>query len=371
MAHDLGHPPFGHLAEEELSRCIRTAVAEEAKAGCRSSQGRKPTPKQEQQVYDEAYKNAEGYEGNAQSFRIITRLAVRRDHHSRHALDLTRATLNATLKYPLLHSPRADKYGAYEADQEAFAFARAGPAPPDNVVCLEAQIMDWADDITYSVHDVEDFYRAGRIPLDRLGLVTKEREGFRRRVEQRWPKIGRKSPLPAGTSPADIVASTFDDIVRVPGPYDGTRESRAQIYNVSSELIDRFVSETRLQPPGPGVAEALDIPVRTRATVAVLKELIWHYVIEASALATHQHGQREAIRALFRILYEAHGDERPYLFPAAFQDAAKGLDAAAPAAERARLVADAVASLTDQQAIRLYQRLLASAQGSVLDPIVR
>lgn len=134
LGHDLGHPPFGHTAEEELDRCA-------TKAGL-----------------------PDGFEGNAQSFRILTRLAIHRIDY--YGLNLTRATLNAVCKYPWMRSlvpqsKQQHKYSIYDLDKEAFLFIR-----PDknHRQTIEASIMDFADDITYSVHDLEDFYLAGLIP---------------------------------------------------------------------------------------------------------------------------------------------------------------------------------------------------------------
>src|SRR5262249_18124365 len=136
LAHDLGHPPFGHTAEEAL---------------------------------DELAKNFGGFEGNAQSFRIVTKLAFKSLKYP--GLDLTRATLAAILKYPWLkgqNKQKPDKWGAYASEREDFKFARElGHLAPFQLT-VEAALMDWADDVTYSVHDVEDFYRAGRIPMHLL-----------------------------------------------------------------------------------------------------------------------------------------------------------------------------------------------------------
>ena len=128
LAHDLGHPPFGHIAEEELGLLVRKAQGGES---------------------------ADDFEGNAQSFRIVTELAVRRPG-SPAGLDLTRAVLNATLKYPWRHGEnpkKPKKYGAYFADEVSFKYAREGMQCPVEDVgcvrCLEAQIMDWSDDIAY------------------------------------------------------------------------------------------------------------------------------------------------------------------------------------------------------------------------------
>lgn len=129
LGHDLGHPPFGHLAEKVLhSKALR----------------------------------AGGFEGNPQSFRIVTRLALRGPHPG---LDLSRQTLNGMLKYPWLysaeHPKRSRKWGAYSSDERAFHEARQNAVGDER--SLEACLMDWADDITYAVHDVDDFSRAGLI----------------------------------------------------------------------------------------------------------------------------------------------------------------------------------------------------------------
>ena len=131
LAHDLGHPPFGHVGEDVLHQMVEKH-------------------------------DADGFEGNAQSFRIITKLAVRFDIPG---LDLTRATLAACLKYPWLRNPddpgRTKKWGAYGLDEDDFHFAREGL---DEHLTAEAELMDWADDIAYSVHDLEDFHRCGALP---------------------------------------------------------------------------------------------------------------------------------------------------------------------------------------------------------------
>ena len=89
--------------------------------------------------------------------------------------------MNAVLKYPWFRETsgyRQRKWGAYRSEAEDFCFARAFFEPGDEKKSAEAEIMDWSDDIAYAVHDMEDFYRAGLIPLDRLAIDEDERERF-------------------------------------------------------------------------------------------------------------------------------------------------------------------------------------------------
>jgi len=361
LAHDLGHPPFGHAAEEELDHLI---VGELASG-----------PLEPGQASEES--RDEGYEGNAQSFRIVTELAVRRPE-STHGLDLTRATLNALLKYPWrwhksLGVPK--KYGAYGCDTAAFVFARQGTrqvgTEPNRVRSLEAQIMDWADDIAYSVHDTEDFYRAGLIPLDRLAGTVLERERFwdsaRARAQTAGIKVDRDFQL--------IFTGLFNRI-RVREPYAGTPEQHQLLYDFVSSNIHRFVNATRLVEP-PESGEAVWFPEDVAIEVFLLKQLLWFYVIDNPALAAHRLGQRRAIRTLFEEFHEAASHQRWPLFPALFRDRARNLfedrrvSSEIPAQERTRLVADTIASMTDKQALLVYQRFTGVSLNSVLDPLTR
>ncbi len=166
LAHDLGHPPFGHVAEHELDRL----------------------------VLEEKSPSAEGFEGNAQAFRILTKLAVRQIDSP--GLNLTAAVLNATLKYPYLQEnkgtetppkPAHRKWGAYRSERDDLAFARKlQDRNREDWQSLEAEIMDWSDDIAYAVSDTEDFFRAGLIPLDRFLREERFPDDFASRVFDRW-----------------------------------------------------------------------------------------------------------------------------------------------------------------------------------------
>ncbi len=327
LAHDLGHPPFGHIGEQELNRLLKD-------------------------------RNEEGYEGNAQSFRIVTKLAVRARDHA--GLNLTRATLNATLKYPWLQSghPETRKWGAYESEAWYFEWVREGSC--DKERCIEAQIMDWADDVTYAVHDVDDFFRAGHIPLHLL--MTRddgecdECKRFLDATKARWEKSN-----PERIARWKDYVEAFDSIkviMPIRGPYRGTKEERAVLNEMESELITRFINNPRIPEAFSGACPRLKVDDSVSAEVSILKALNWYYVIESPALKTQQFGLRKIVRDLFAV-YADSPDEK--LCPSWV--AAELEENASPA----RRAADIVSSLSDSQAIRLHQRLMGLNPGSIRD----
>jgi dGTPase len=358
LAHDLGHPPFGHVAE----RALDVLVSNESRL-CPDDTAKK--------------RRFEGYEGNAQSFRIVTELAVRRSS-STYGLDLTRATLSAILKYPWKWSANPEnpaKYGAYECDAAAFDFARAAlqPRGPRPAVerSLEAQIMDWSDDITYSVHDTEDFYRAGLIPLDRLAVPSPERERYFLRVMQG----AREEDLDVNSDFHSIFANLFDTLT-VNAPYEGTRDQQRELANFVSTNVNRFVVNTRVLPPPGNNGEAIGYPDEIRLQVFFLKQLLWTYVIDNPALAAHRLGQRRAIATLFAEFSAAIDEQRWSVLPTFFRERARDLHEQNTEAittlpeKRARLVADTISSMTDGQALLVYQQFTGISASSMRHPVV-
>jgi dGTPase len=358
MAHDLGHPPFGHIAEKELDNLISAEL--------------RRVPRKNPEA-----DRSEGYEGNAQSFRIITELAVRRPQGG-FGLDLTRATLNATLKYPWKwreHSAKPDKYGAYACDDAAFQFARDETPTPGGdasfVRSLEAQIMDWSDDIAYSVHDTEDFYRAGLIPLDRLANDALERD----RLSQ-WLMERPGAPSTASGASFSTIFNGLFDSLPIREPYAGTRSQQEALYEFVSSNIHKFVMATTLGTPDER-GESVRYPDDIRTEVFIFKQLIWAYVIESPALAAHQIGQQKAIQTLFHEFSQAAIQKRWALFPPFFRERGLTLyeerktNGELPAEDRVRLVADTIASMTDRQALLIYQQFTGISPSSMLDPVVR
>lgn len=324
LAHDLGHPPFGHLAEKALDRlCQERGLAD-------------------------------GFEGNAQSFRIVTRLATGDafgpDADPIDGLNLTRATLNGILKYPWLHGKnqmKPRKWGAYEAERELFEWVRRGQPYPANAKSVEAELMDWADDITYSVHDMLDFYCAGQIPLDRLAQSeSKDRGAFLEEVfERERDLVGRRQ---------DLEAAFNDMMTFVPfdSRYTGSRQQRYAVWQLTTSLISKYVEAIKLTPGG---TSAVTIAPWARDEIAMLKQLTWHYVILRSDLGAHQEGQEHAVRKVFEVLHDyasATVDRHRNVFPPFYGEQLRQADG-----ERnriTRIVADYVSGMTEREVLSTY-----------------
>lgn len=332
LAHDLGHPPFGHTTEHVLDEIL-------------SSHG--------------------GFEGNAQTFRVVTRLSVRRLDIA--GLDLTRATLNAILKYPWLRaSPEQKKFGAYEEDSECFQWVRQHIPGEGARKTAEAALMDTADDIAYSVHDLEDFYMAGKIPLDRLEF-TAESDRFWSHVERRRAAGDFKYDVSEARGIfGEFVSNCVQHFVR--GPYLGDRKQRANLRTMTSNLVSRFINSVGLQVPSSQSDSFVTMPEKRRIEIALLKELTWCYVIDHDALATQQEGQRQLIQKLFQIYADAAKAKNRRLIPKSLHDQ---LDVCSSEGECNRLVADLIAGMSEEQAIFLAHRLAGTSLGPGLTMTVQ
>ena len=329
LAHDLGHPPFGHNGERVL------AAAADA---------------------------CGGFEGNAQTLRLLTRLEAKTfgpDGHSA-GLNLTRATLDACTKYPWpladasvptgVHadgSPRVvRKFGVYDDDRPVFDWLRAGA--PGRRQCFEAQVMDLADDIAYSVHDVEDGVVAGRIELTRL-----DAEAVGVAVRDWYLPDTDQAALDQGLARLRTIGSWPTT------PYDGSRRALAALKNLTSDVIGRFAADARAATfsayPGSlgRYAAELVVPEDSRVEMAILKGIAAHYVMQAEDRVPIQVRQRELLAELVALL--AHRGpsalERPF---------ADDWETATDDGARLRVVIDQVASLTDASAVALHGRLLTS-----------
>jgi len=357
LAHDLGHPPFGHVAEDALKTLVLAAS--------KKSGERPPSPAKE---YD-------GYEGNAQSFRIVARLAARRPGEI--GLDLTQATLNGMLKYPVLRddadakNPDKIKYGAYRTEGDDFAFARTGT--PDQIRSPEAEMMNHADNIAYSVHDLIDFYRAGLVPLELIAIDTFGTE-IQDYIDYTRVEVGE-------TAAVQIENHRTELEIWVKARFPRARHNEQVLgatRGLTTALIDDFVTDTGLEFSPTDFYPRVKIPALRDVEMKFLQRLVWKYVINSDRLATQQHGQREVIVTLFNTYFDAiindPRKEAPRILPGSFASEPLPLSSTPlhPGelnhhARVARIAADAVASFTDAQAVKVYQRLLGVASGSVTD----
>lgn len=313
LAHDLGHPPFGHNGEDAL----------DAVAGA-----------------------AGGFEGNAQTLRVVSRLEAKVPGAG---LNLTRATLDAVTKYPWERRPGLRKFGVYPDDLPVFGWLRER-APVDRR-CLEAQLMDWADDVAYSVHDLEDGVHAGHVRIERLADP-----------DERLALCTDAARVYSTESPADLLP-VLDELLgsSVAGGlagYDGSYAAQTTLKQVTSALVGRLsavaVRATR-EVAGPGAlrgyAADLIVPRTARAECALLKGLALRYVMNRPGAAAWYGWQQEILTTLVEALLRRAPDELDPVFAPLWRSAPD--DAA-----RLRVVIDQVASLTDPAAVAWHRRLI-------------
>ncbi|MEP6597916.1 MAG: deoxyguanosinetriphosphate triphosphohydrolase [Actinomycetota bacterium] len=317
LAHDLGHPPFGHNGEDALN---------DVAAGIG------------------------GFEGNAQTLRILTRLEAKviTGFDESAGLNLTRATLDATCKYPWQRRPGTAKFGVYADDLEAFRWLRGGL--PDGRRCLEAQVMDWADDVAYSVHDVEDGVHSGHIRLSEVD------------AGDRAALCAIAADLYSTSTPAEL-APILDELLTLPtlldvADYDRSHSAQAAVKRATSELTGRFVGAAVLATRemfgnGPFARYDADlvVPERVAAECALLKAVAAQYVMRRPGALERLVHQRAILRELAEAL--ASGA------PAALDPALRSAWHAAPDDDaRLRVVIDQVAQLTDTSALNWHGGLV-------------
>ncbi|MGR8010667.1 deoxyguanosinetriphosphate triphosphohydrolase [Streptomyces hypolithicus] len=329
LAHDMGHPPFGHNGEQALN---------------------------------DFAKDCGGFEGNAQSLRLLARLEPKRFVRSPQTgelvsvgLNLTRAALDAATKYPWPRGghptdPGSSKFGVYEDDLPVFDWARAGA--PAHRQCFEAQVMDWSDDVAYSVHDFEDGLHAGHLDPNLLFAEPERREIFA-------VAVGRY--VPPDTSP-DELAAALDRLLDQewwPHGYDGSALAQARLKDATSQLIGRFClsaeGATR-EAYGTGrltrYAAELVVPREVRHECAVLKAVADRYVI--------QRDEQERLRADQRIVIAELAEALTARAPEGLDPQFRALFADAPDDRaRKRVIVDQIACFTDAAARSLHARLTA------------
>lgn len=393
-AHDLGHPPFGHLGERVLDRVARERLG-----------------------------LAEGFEGNAQSFRILTQLdTLGRDFPG---LNLTAATRAATLKYPwtraawigvttderpVAERPRgvgddategAEKFSAYALDASEMEEALAAfPGIRPGIQTVECAVMDLADDIAYAVHDLDDFTRAGVLQqaavsgelrtwlagADALAAVDLEVLGSSWRVpghslELLWRRLQLKDAWIADRE-------AFSDAVRrvsaevgeslLAAPYDGGIDSERAVSGFTRRWIEHLRTSIVVEENPHVRGGHVRLTHRAWHEVMVLKFVHAHFVLERPELGQTQRGQARIVEDLALgfdawLTDDTDAGRAPRRLLEWVEDATASSfdlrrtrpelllgdtsDAGLRRQGRARAILDYVAALSDQQAIITHRAL--------------
>ncbi|GAA4152836.1 deoxyguanosinetriphosphate triphosphohydrolase [Actinomadura keratinilytica] len=333
LAHDIGHPPFGHNGEAAL---------------------------------DVVARDCGGFEGNAQSLRVLTRLEPKSFappgpplYGRSVGLNLTRAALDASMKYPWTQDESVNgKFGVYQDDLPVARWVRDGA--PAGRTCFEAQVMDWSDDVAYSVHDLEDALVAGHVTFDRLADPAERRLvcATTRKLYCEGtgvPGGGTGAPLDADLTELEERFAALLAEPYWPDRYDGTPRTLAALKNLTSTLIGRFClaaeDATRAaygDRPLSRYGADLIVPRAQRLECALLKGVTAHYVWISHEAARAR--QRELIMELAELMLRGAPGTLDAAFRAAYVEAPD--DAA-----RLRAVVDQIASLTDTSAVARYRSL--------------
>jgi dGTPase len=445
LAHDLGHPPFGHLAEDTLDELLQEKTnpyldRNELKPSLDDlPENLDPNDANHLDAY---LRNETGemagirFEGNAQSFRILTRLANHRGSHT--GLALTVGVLLGVGKYPYgrgewfdadacesltpwpkkpkpIDGRSVGKFGFYEDGRnlnKAVRYAAVDGEKQMTDRAAAAGIMDYADDLTYAIHDLTDFYIDGRLPLDRLlrealtEINPEDREGLdetdyeqapRRELEKLHKNLDYDDEI---ATPTEVVTSLVTSAI-ITGrnlsllePFDGDPQQRNELEGFTSFLIEYYLNTIYYSEPSKHELEEendayislfhdehecnLYISDRLEEQLSILQQITKYYVIRQPSLMAQQRGQRQVVREIFEALYEeaSKGDLSKSAIPAPYRNwletghsHIEHLDNGAE--KRARVVADFITSMTEPQIVALHKRLTGDNPGSLQNEIVR
>jgi dGTPase len=372
LAHDLGHPPFGHNGEYALDKCMREFG---------------------------------GFEGNAQSLRILARLEKKetadpdfvgideKGEDRRFGLNLTFRTLAAVLKYdrsiPVRRSIQSydgPKKGYYASEKALVRKIKKAVAPGfrGKFKCLECSIMDTADDIAYSTYDLEDAFHAGFIqPLD---LIAADDELLRRIATEIKEKTDISVTLPQIRA---VLAFVFRDMFDLDALSRVIRNGRdeellAYIQVMSShyrasknlgsigyqrtaftaELVGYFLHGIRFKADAanPSLSQVFLDP-GIRLMVEILKRFTYIALIGSPRLKVSESRGQEIVQDIFGLLSRDHGHK---FLPLDFQ---LWFQRSKTKPSKMRVICDFVAGMTDRYAVEFHARLRSDSPESIFKPL--
>lgn len=387
LAHDLGHPPFGHLGEE---------------------------------ILDEKMKDFGGFEGNAQSLRLLTRIEKKTSSptskfriyklgkDNRIGLNLTSRSLASILKYnvaiPIKYDQREELLlnrkvkklapikGYYKSEENIVQFVK------DNVTgivnyneefkTIECQIMDLADDIAYSTYDLEDSFKAGFIsPLDLISadpeIIYAITESVNRSLESTLSVSDVK----------DIIITIFNEIVESPIEIKrGTNLSKAQIEklvptilkvgytdskkiavdgyertNFTSQLVGKFIRNVEFLKIDGSIPALSTVQFKksVKYQVEVLKKFTFYYQILSPKLKIAEYRGKKIVEEIFDILSDTKGGYQ--LMPSDYQRIFKAFPPN-DKLNQMRTICDFIAGMTDRYAIEFWGRLKSEFPQTIFKP---
>lgn len=338
LIHDIGHPPFGHAGEDELKKLM---------------------------------KNFGGFEANAQNVRILTKLESKSSEYD--GLNLTRAVLDGQLKYKVPYPQNIRKF-VYKESMNVVTWASDAAReeieglPPDTK-SFECGIMDWADDIAYAIHDLEDSLHANYI-----GPSTFLTEGDRRTDDaiNEVQAVDENQRINVRAI-AEELFNTIRQLNPDFQPFAGVasyHEQKAHRKQLTSSLIGRYIKAADRvdrdvvsdNPISYRYLHSVQIPANYRVEVDLINKLVWKFVIESPQVRTLEEKGRHIIRYLFRKYMQ--GDKGVQLLPTDWREL---LQRDSTKNDKARVVCDYIAGMTDDYAQRTYARLFLPNQGSIFE----
>lgn len=363
LAHDLGHPPFGHNGEKALDDCMK--------------------------IYG-------GFEGNAQTLRILSKLEKKQEAYKkidpigkkgddgRIGLNLAYRSLAAVLKYDSLiklKRKRTDgvSKGYFQSERDLVACIKKHVAPNskhDEFKTIECCIMDTADDIAYSTYDLEDALKGGFVSPLRLLSILAENGPLLKRIKDKANRTLKEKPIDEAKV-LFLIWEEFKSVLENGAREDEDESARIlRAYTTSDELakngyyrrdfsgglVNKFIQGISIDfnEECPALSKVCLDP-ETRTIVEVLKHLTYEVIIMSPRLKIVEHRGYEVVKTIFDTL---NSDDGHLLLP---DDCRTLYEQFAGTDDKVRVICDFVAGMTDQYALKFYNRIKGAGE-SIFKP---